>query len=126
MAERLEQFNPKYAKHYSEEGFWDKVKGVMKSAGKSIIYKALQLYYAMKNPSCPASVKAAIIAALGYFILPIDIIPDFIPGLGFTDDLAAITAALAMASAYIDENVKRQARDKLDDFFGTGTSSGLE
>ncbi|MBQ7155236.1 MAG: DUF1232 domain-containing protein [Synergistaceae bacterium] len=126
MAEQLEQFNPKYAKHYSDNDFWDKVKGVLKSAGKTIIYKALQLYYVMKNPSCPAHIKAAIIAALGYFILPIDIIPDIIPGLGFTDDLAAITAALVMAKAYVDDEVKARAKDKLDEFFGAGTSDGLE
>ena len=125
MAERLEQFNPKYAKHYSEEGFWDKVKGSVKSAGKAIIYKALQLYYVMKNPDCPLHIKATIIAALGYFILPIDLIPDIIPGLGFTDDLAAITAALVLAQAYVDEDVKRKAREKLDDFFGAGASDEL-
>ncbi|MBQ7219415.1 MAG: DUF1232 domain-containing protein [Synergistaceae bacterium] len=122
----VDDIDPKYAKDYSEDSFWDKIKGVLKSAGLPIIYKALQLYYAMDNPNCPMGVKAGIIAALGYFISPIDLIPDFIPVLGFTDDLAAIGAAIVMAHMYIDEDVKRKARMKIDDIFGAGTSAGLE
>ena len=122
----VDDIDPKYAKSYSEDSFWDKIKGVLKSAGLPIIYKALQLYYAMQNPNCPMSIKAGIIAALGYFISPIDLIPDFIPVLGFTDDLAAIGAALVMAHMYIDEDVKRKARQKIDDIFGPGTSAELE
>ena len=120
------ELDSKYAKNYSEDGFWNKITSVLKSAGLVTLYKALQLYYVMDNPNCPAHIKAAIIAALGYFILPIDVVPDFIPIVGFGDDLAAITAALLMAQAYVDEEVKRKARDKLDDLFGPGTSDGLD
>ena len=120
------ELDSKYAKNYSEEGFWEKTKSVLKSAGLLTLYKALQLYYVLKESSCPAHIKAAILAALGYFILPIDVVPDFIPVVGFGDDLAAITAALLMAQAYVDEEVKRKARDKLDDLFGPGTSDGLD
>ena len=120
------ELDSKYAKNYSEEGFWEKTKSVLKSAGLLTLYKALQLYYVLKESSCPAHIKAAILAALGYFILPIDVVPDFIPGVGFGDDLVAITAALLMAQAYVDEEVKRKARDKLDDLFGPGTSDGLD
>ena len=123
--QRIEDVDPKYAKDFSEDSFWDKIKGVLKSAGLELIYKALQLYYAMQNPNCPMTVKAGIIAALGYFISPIDLIPDFIPVVGFTDDLAAIGAALVMAHMYIDEDVKRKAREKIDDIFGRGTSDEL-
>ena len=122
----IDDIDPKYSKSYSEDSFWDKIKGVLKSAGLPIIYKALQLYYAMDNPNCPMGVKAGIIAALGYFISPIDLIPDFIPVLGFTDDLAAIGAAIVMAHMYIDDEVKRKARAKIDDIFGAGTSAELE
>ena len=120
------ELDSKYAKNYSEEGFWEKTKSVLKSAGLLTLYKALQLYYVLKESSCPAHIKAAILAALGYFILPIDVVPDFIPGVGFGDDLVAITAALVIAQAYVDEEVKRKARDKLDDLFGPGTSDGLD
>ena len=122
----VDDIDPKYAKSFSEDSFWSKIASVLKSAGLEIIYKALQLYYAMQNPNCPMSVKAGIIAALGYFISPIDLIPDFIPVVGFTDDLTAIGAAIAMAHMYIDGNVKRMAREKIDDIFGAGTSEGLD
>ena len=122
----VDDIDPKYSKDFSDDSFWDKIKGVLKSAGLEIIYKALQLYYAMQNPNCPMTVKAGIVAALGYFISPIDLIPDFIPVVGFTDDLAAIGAAIAMAHMYIDDEVKRKAREKIDDIFGRGTSAELE
>ena len=113
-----EELNPKYAKEFSEEGFWDKITGVLKKAGSEIIYKALQLFYATQNPTCPLAIKGTIYAALGYFILPIDLIPDFLPGVGFTDDLLAIGAAIGMARLYIDDNVNRQTKDKMHALFG--------
>ncbi len=126
MANDIEKLDPKYAQHYSDDSFWDKVKDVLKSAGRVLIYKALQLYYVMKKPGCPAYIKAAIVAALGYFILPIDLVPDVIPVVGFSDDLAAIGAALVMAQAYVDDEVKELAKKTLDDIFGRGTSDGLD
>ena len=122
----IDDIDPKYSKDFSEDSFWDKIVGSVKSAGLELIYKALQLYYAMDNPNCPMTVKAGIIAALGYFISPIDLIPDFIPVVGFTDDLAAVGAAIVMANMYIDDEVKRKARAKIDDIFGAGTSAELE
>ena len=120
-----EKLDPKYAENYSEESFWDKITGVLKKAGAELIYKALQLYYATQNPACPVAVKGTIYAALGYFILPIDLIPDVIPFVGFTDDLLAVGAALTMAHLYIDDNVLQRARDKMRDLFGDSILSEI-
>ena len=122
----IDDIDPKYSKDYSEDSFWDKIKTVLKKAGLPLIYKALQLYYVMQRPDCPNGIKAAIIVTLGYFISPIDFIPDFIPIVGFTDDLAAVVAALVMAQMYVDEEVKRQAREAIDRIFGAGTSDELD
>lgn len=122
----VDDIDPKYSKDFSDDSFWSKITGVLKSAGLELIYKALQLYYAMQNPNCPLAIKAGIVAALGYFISPIDLIPDFIPVVGFTDDLAAVGAAIVMAHMYIDDEVKRKARAKIDELFGAGTSAELE
>ena len=122
----VDDIDPKYGKDYSEDSFWDKFKGVLKSAELPLIYKVLQLFYVMKKPDCPLYIKAAIVTTLGYFISPIDIIPDFIPVVGFTDDLAAVVAALIMAQMYVDEEVKRQARETIDNLFGEGSSEGLD
>ncbi|MBR6900746.1 MAG: DUF1232 domain-containing protein, partial [Synergistaceae bacterium] len=83
-----------------------------------LIYKALQLFYAMQNPDCPVAIKGAIIAALGYFILPIDLVPDVIPGVGFADDLAAIGGALTIAHMYINDEVIQKAQNKMCELFG--------
>ena len=115
-----------YAKSYSEAGFWSKIVAVIESAGLGLVYKALQLFYAAKSEKCPAGVKVAIYAALGYLILPIDVVPDFIPGAGFVDDLAALTAALVMAQAYVDLDVKTKARDTVRRLFGDEVAAGLE
>lgn len=122
----IDDVDPKYAKDYSEDSFWDKIAGVLKSAGLTLIYKALQLFYIMQRPECPMHIKAAIVATLGYFISPVDVIPDVIPVVGFSDDLMAIGAALVLAQMYVDEEVKRQARAKIDDIFGKGTSKELD
>lgn len=122
----VDDIDPKYAKDYSDDSFWEKIKSVLKWAGKELIYKALQLYYVMMEPNCPVTVKGGIIAALGYFISPLDVIPDFIPFVGFTDDWGVILLAIGMAQLYITEEIKRKAREALDNIFGRGTSEGLD
>ena len=107
-----------YAGEFSEEDFWSKIKNKIKSAGLQLIYKAMQLYYATENPHCPTKVKAGIYAALGYFVAPLDFLPDFMPFAGYTDDLSAILLATMMAQAYIDDEVKEKARQKLSAIFG--------
>ena len=106
-----------YEKHYSESSFWDKIKSVAVKAGYELINKALQLYYAMQSPSMPAKDKAIVIAVLGYFILPVDVVPDFIPALGFADDLAALAWALKTVSSNITPEVKEKAQQRCDNLF---------
>jgi len=115
-----------YAKKYSDESFFDKVTGAVKKAGLGLIYKALQLYYVAQRPDCPMRIKAAVLAPLGYFISPIDAIPDFTPVLGFTDDAAIIAAAIIFAQFYINDEVKRQAREKLASLFGKSALAEID
>ncbi|MFO0211413.1 MAG: DUF1232 domain-containing protein, partial [Pseudanabaena sp.] len=56
--------------------------------------------------------------ALGYFIFPLDAIPDITPVVGYADDLGALAAAVAAVAIHIDENVKEKTRQKLKDWFG--------
>ena len=55
---------------------------------------------------------------MGYFILPIDLVPDVIPGVGFADDLAAIGGALTIAHMYINDEVIQKAQNKMCELFG--------
>ncbi|WP_374377791.1 YkvA family protein [Pseudomonas fluvialis] len=107
-----------FAKNFSDDGFWNKVVKYAKAAGQEVIEKALWLYYAAQNPKTPTWAKATIYGALGYFILPVDAIPDVLPGVGYTDDLGVIAAAITAVSVYITDEVKQQASQKLQDWFG--------
>lgn len=108
----------KYRDYYSEPQFWDKVKSVAKKAGVKAIYAALVLYYALQNPAISMKDKGMILGALGYFILPVDLIPDFLPALGFTDDLAALVIVFNKVSKAITPEVRAQAKAKLHTWFG--------
>lgn len=107
-----------YEKEYSEESFWDKVVNYAKAAGREVIEKALWLYYAAQKPTTPTWAKGVVFAALGYFIMPIDAIPDITPFVGFMDDLGVLAAAVATVSMYIDDEVKEQTAHKLEEWFG--------
>lgn len=105
-------------KNYPDGKFWDKLKRTGKKAGTSTVYTALLLYYTLKKPDIPVKAKTIIIGALGYFILPLDLIPDVAIGIGYTDDITLLISALITVSMYIDNKVKCQAKEKLADWFG--------
>ena len=115
--EALEQMK-KSEKYFTEEKFWDKLKKFAKKAGSSVVYAVLLLYYTLQKPEVPKKTKAVIIGALGYFILPVDLIPDMMLGVGFTDDLGALGIALFQVAMYIDDDIKLKAKMKLADWFG--------
>lgn len=79
-----------YGKEYHEESFWRKIRKHAIAAGKSIIRMALVLHYCLQDSDTPPWAKAVILGALGYFILPLDGIPDFTPVVGFSDDFGAL------------------------------------
>lgn len=83
----------KYGKQYSEKSFWSKLGKHAKDAGKKVIYSGLVLYYTLENPNIPMKAKATIYGALGYLISPIDAIPDFVPIVGYSDDLGVLGVA---------------------------------
>ncbi|WP_245863960.1 YkvA family protein [Fredinandcohnia onubensis] len=105
-------------KHYSDDKFWEKLKKFALRAGHSVVYTALLLYYVLQKPDLPAKARVTILAALGYFIFPVDLIPDLAVGIGFTDDLGALGVALFQVAIHIDDNVKAKAKAKLVDWFG--------
>lgn len=107
----------KYKAHYSEESFWTKNKKFAQKAGGKVIFTALKLYYALMSKETPAWAKSVIAGALGYFILPVDLVPDLIPMAGFTDDLGVLMAALGTVAIHITDEVENQAQEKMSDWF---------
>ncbi len=113
-----ENLSNEYSKEYSEEGFWKKVKKCALKAGKEVIEKALMLFYCLQEKDTPKWAKGVIVAALGYFIFPMDAIPDVTPVVGYADDLGVLAAALATVAAYIKEKHKQKAKETLKRWFG--------
>jgi uncharacterized membrane protein YkvA (DUF1232 family) len=116
-AYRLEQDN-KFSSQYSENNFWDKVKKYAKSAGEEVLETALKLYYAATDPDTPTWARTTMFAALGYFIAPLDAIPDAIPAAGFSDDLGVLVAAAATVAANLKEEHSEKARETLKKWLG--------
>lgn len=110
--------NSQYLKDYSDDSFFKKIKKTFSKAGVQVVYAALILFYALKDPTVPAKAKATIIGALGYFIAPLDLIPDLAPGVGYGDDLAALIAALGVIGIYITPETRKKAREKTKEWFG--------
>ncbi|MCA9534515.1 MAG: DUF1232 domain-containing protein [Myxococcales bacterium] len=107
-----------FAEAYSDESFWAKVKTHGKTAGRAVLDPAARLYYAGIDPATPLWARTTIIGALGYFIAPLDAIPDLTPLVGYTDDLGVLTLAVAVVAAHITPEHKQKARDKLNEWFG--------
>ena len=123
--EKVDLTDGKYAKEYDENKLWNKVKSVAKKAGIKVIYYVLLLFYALQSDKVTVAEKTLIVAALGYFILPFDLVPDFIPIVGYGDD-AAVLYGLIQKLDCIDERVKAQAKSKLKEWFGNYDESRLE
>jgi uncharacterized membrane protein YkvA (DUF1232 family) len=116
----------KFRKFFTESDFWEKIQKVARKAGIKISYAALLLYYVLRSPATPSSDRMKIIGALGYFILPVDLIPDYLPVIGFSDDLAALTWALYSVAKNITPEVKVQAQEQLGKWFKDYLPSDIE
>ena len=79
---------------------------------------ALVLRYALSGSNISGKDRAIILGALGYLILPVDLLPDFIPGVGLTDDVAALTFAVWKVMRNITPEVRVQADAKVRELFG--------
>ena len=73
----------------------------------------LTAYYCAFDRATPLPVKASLVGALAYFVLPFDAIPDMLPLLGFTDDAAVLAAAIKLVTSHIRPEHRDAARDRL-------------
>ncbi len=93
-------------------GFWRKVRSTL---GKvPFTEDVVAAYYCATDRNTPAYVKAVLMGAIAYFVIPADVIPDFIVGLGFTDDAAVLMAALSAIRGHLKPAHRSCARDFLD------------
>jgi uncharacterized membrane protein YkvA (DUF1232 family) len=90
---------------------------LLRRAGRTIARPALECLEILLDPQTPAPAKLTVLAALTYLLVPLDLIPDFIPAAGFSDDLVAVTALLGLCTRHRTEAVRLRAQRRLDRWF---------
>ncbi len=104
-----------YGSRYSESGLVAKLMRATRWAGAKIIYAVLLLYYVLRSEAVSIADKSKIYGALGYFILPTDMVLDFIPMVGYSDDMAALMWAIHAIKKNLTPEIRTQARTKLSE-----------
>lgn len=111
----------KYQKHFDKDvamrllvklrkSTRDKSKIIAGTTG-AIVSTLGSLISALENPATPTHMRALIIGAIGYIVLPLDLIPDIAPVVGYTDDIASAAGVVAAVAAYSDFSI-----EKLDEY----------
>ncbi len=108
-----------YIQYYDELQLKDKLKFIGKRIGYKFVSYAVIMVILISDKKIPLKVRLVFVAALGYLILPTDLIADFLPVIGFTDDIAFLTYAISNAREYITPDVTHKAKQKLGHWFGT-------
>lgn len=96
-----------------ERRFWRKVRRTLRQV--PFLDEAISAYYCATDPQTPRHVKVMLLGALAYFVVPTDMIPDFIVGLGFTDDATVLAAVTFTVRRYITSEHRECARSVLSD-----------
>ncbi|MDO5017153.1 MAG: DUF1232 domain-containing protein [Porphyromonas sp.] len=101
----------KYSEHFNELSFAKKLERVGQFLGDTVLLPILRLYFILQSRDVPKTGKLYIIGALGYFILPIDMLPDFLPGLlGFSDDLIVVSIVLKQVRKFSTPEIEAKAQ----------------
>lgn len=107
----------KYTNDFSDGKFWPKMKEVAKKIGLKATSYALILYYVLQKKEVPLADKMLITGCLGYFILPLDLVPDIIPAMGYSDDVVGMLFAIKRCMNYVDDEIKENVSNRLVSWF---------
>ncbi|MFN9619853.1 MAG: YkvA family protein [Synechococcaceae cyanobacterium] len=99
---------------FVQEGVFAKL---LRRAGRTIARPALECYEMLVDGATPHQARLTVLAALTYLMVPLDLIPDFLPAAGFSDDMVALTALLGLCSRHITPAIRTRAKDRLDRWF---------
>jgi uncharacterized membrane protein YkvA (DUF1232 family) len=97
---------------YVKRRFWQKVRRTLGRV--PFLDRAVAAYYAAVDPATPAHAKAVLMAALAYFVLPADLVPDLLAGIGFSDDATVLMLAVQALAPHIQARHVERARQTLD------------
>lgn len=103
--------------YFNDVAFWNKLR-TAQTAGRKALKFALSMYYAATSPETPTWAKVVMAGALGYFILPLDAVPDFLPAIGFGDDLSALAMAAMTVASHISPVHQAKAEETLERWLG--------
>ena len=95
------------------KGFWQKVRRTLGRV--PFLDEAIAAYYCAMDPNTPRHVQVLLLGALAYFIVPTDMIPDFIAGLGFTDDATVLAVVIGTVRRHITGDHRARARAVLEE-----------
>ena len=96
---------------YVEQGFWSKIRRL---AGRvPFVTDLVAAWYCAMDRATPHHVRAVLMGALAYFVVPVDVIPDFVAGLGFVDDATVLAAAVSAVAEHIKPHHVLRARRAL-------------
>ena len=93
---------------------------LLRRAGRGLARPALECLELLLDPDTPPPVRFTVLAALTYLLVPLDLIPDLLPVVGFSDDLVAITALLGVIGRYRTPAIRQRAQRRLDRWFPLG------
>lgn len=97
-------------------GFWRRLRRLVRHV--PLLDRSLAAYYCARDPETPLYARCALFGAIGYFLMPFDLIPDFIPGIGHIDDAAVMLLALRLVAHRITPEHKARGRARLARFIG--------
>jgi len=90
---------------------------LLRRVGRTLARPALECLELLLDGATPYTVRLTMLGALTYLLLPLDLIPDFIPAAGFSDDLVALTALLGLCSRHLTPAIRERAQRRLDSWF---------
>ena len=123
--ESFKQNISRYERYYNPKRLFEKIRVMAKKLGVKIVYLIMILYYATFDKNLPLRDRMMVLAALGYFILPIDVIPDALPG-GFADDGAALLYVVKHIWSNLSPETMRKAKSRLKEWFSDITDEDLK
>ena len=95
---------------------------LLRKAGRGVARPALEVLELLMDPATPPKARLTLLAALTYLVMPADLVPDFLPIAGFSDDLVALTAVIGLWRHHLTDDIRLRAQRKLDRWFPPGQS----
>ena len=93
---------------------------LLRKAGRGVARPALEVLELLMDPATPPKARLTLLAALTYLVMPADLVPDFLPIAGFSDDLVALTAVIGLWRHHLTDDIRLRAQRKLDRWFPPG------